>query len=74
MPVIKEATAKDRALMGSKSNYATGSSGPLKRKREAGPAENSANSEYYFANSKYLTSPELLDLEVHDPRTTRGSH
>ncbi|RDX44303.1 UDP-glucose 4-epimerase [Lentinus brumalis] len=69
LPVIKEATAKDRALMGSKSNYATGSSGPLKRKREAGPAENAANSEYYFA--KYLTSPELLDLEIADTHFRR---
>ena len=61
LPVIKEATAKDRALMGSKSNHAS-SSGPLKRKREPGATESSAKSEYYFA--KYLTSPELLDLEV----------
>ena len=61
LPVIKEATVKDRALMGSKSNHAS-SSGPLKRKREPGATESSAKSEYYFA--KYLTSPELLDLEV----------
>ena len=70
LPVIKEATAKDRALMGSKSNgIPTGPSGPLKRKRDPGPAESAAKSEYYFA--KYLTSPELLDLEIADTHFRR---
>ncbi|RPD64553.1 hypothetical protein L227DRAFT_649768 [Lentinus tigrinus ALCF2SS1-6] len=68
LPIIKEATAKDRALMGSKSNHAS-SSGPLKRKREPGATESSAKSEYYFA--KYLTSPELLDLEISDTHFRR---
>lgn len=61
LPIIKDANAKERALMGSKSHHA-GPSGPLKRKRDAGASEGSSSSEYYFA--KYLTSPELLDLEV----------
>lgn len=60
LPVIKEATAKERALMGSKA--VSGAS--LKRKREAelAPDPNSNNQDYFFA--KYLTSPDLLDLEV----------
>ena len=64
LPVIKEANAKERALMGSKSKDSSAkASGPLKRKRDTGPGEGaSSSSEYYFA--KYLTSPELLDLEV----------
>ena len=61
--------------MGSKSNHAS-SSGPLKRKREPGATESSAKSEYYFA--KYLTSPELLDLEVRNvqnkPKRTTRTH
>ncbi|KAI0756087.1 THO complex subunit 1 transcription elongation factor-domain-containing protein [Daedaleopsis nitida] len=70
LPVIKEATAKDRALMGSKSNHATSvPSGPLKRQRETGVVDSSAKSEYYFA--KYLTSPELIDLEVADTHFRR---
>ncbi len=70
LPVIKEATAKDRALMGSKSNgIPTAPAGPLKRKRDAGAAEGPAKSEYFFA--KYLTSPELLDLEVADTHFRR---
>ncbi|KAI0640295.1 UDP-glucose 4-epimerase [Trametes polyzona] len=69
LPVIKEATAKERALMGNKSNHASaGSSSPLKRKREPA-AEGPGHSEYYFA--KYLTSPELLDLEVADTHFRR---
>ncbi|PIL31082.1 hypothetical protein GSI_05778 [Ganoderma sinense ZZ0214-1] len=70
LPLIKEATAKDRALMGSKVNgIPTAPSGPLKRKREATAPEGTAKSEYYFA--KYLTSPELLDLEVADTHFRR---
>ncbi|THG99281.1 hypothetical protein EW026_g3031 [Hermanssonia centrifuga] len=58
LPVIKEATAKERAMMG-KANASSAAS--LKRKREP---ENFASKgqEYFFA--KYLTSPELLDLEI----------
>ena len=49
--------------MGSKSNHASaGTSGPLKRKRDTAPGQTPSSSQYYFA--KYLTSPELLDLEV----------
>lgn len=58
MPVIKEATIKERAMMGSKAVV-----GSLKRKRESTPASSDdANRNYLFA--RFLTSPELLDLEV----------
>ncbi|KAI8980599.1 UDP-glucose 4-epimerase [Trametes punicea] len=71
LPVIKEATAKERALMGSKSSSAQAASpNSLKRKREptsVGGA--SGNGDYYFA--KYLTSPELLDLEIADTHFRR---
>lgn len=46
--------------MGSKTS--AGHSSSLKRKRESEGVEDNANGEYFFA--KYLTSPELLDLEV----------
>ena len=57
LPVIKEATAKERAMMGSR---AGANGGTIKRKRE--PGEESNFNEYFFA--KFLTSPDLLDLEV----------
>lgn len=59
MPVIKEATVKERAMMGSKTVIGT-----LKRKREESPTSNldDGNRNYFFA--KFLTSPDLLDLEV----------
>ena len=60
LPVIKEATAKERALMGSKA--VSGSSLKRKRERELVSDPNSNTQDYFFA--KYLTSPELLDLEV----------
>lgn len=60
-PVIKEATAKERAMMGSRST-GSGSTGSLKRKREPEIAGERNSSEYFFA--KFLTSPDLLDLEV----------
>lgn len=59
MPVIKEATAKERAMMGSRGVAGTGAS--LKRKRDLDSEESNSN-EYFFA--KFLTSPDLLDLEV----------
>lgn len=61
LPVIKEATAKERALMGSKTLLG-GTGASLKRKREPEPVTQSVGKDYFFA--KYLTSPELLDLEV----------
>ncbi|PCH34308.1 hypothetical protein WOLCODRAFT_61144 [Wolfiporia cocos MD-104 SS10] len=67
LPVIKEATAKERALMGSKTTANT--AGSLKRKRDAEDAEGDAGKDYFFA--KYLTSPELLDLEVADTHFRR---
>ncbi|KAF8167499.1 THO complex subunit 1 transcription elongation factor-domain-containing protein [Crassisporium funariophilum] len=65
MPVIKEATAKERAMMGSRSG--AGIAGTSKRKRE--PDEESNSNEYFFA--KFLTSPDLLDLEVADTHFRR---
>lgn len=59
LPVIKEATAKDRLMRGIKTTAATGT---LKRKREPEVVEESGVTEYFFA--KFLTSPDLLDLEV----------
>ncbi len=59
MPVIKEATVKERAMMGSKAVV-----GNLKRRREEVPSisTDEASKNYFFA--KFLTSPDLLDLEV----------
>ena len=58
IPFIKEATAKERAMMGSRGGV--GAAATLKRKRE--PEEETNSNEYFFA--KFLTSPDLLDLEV----------
>lgn len=60
LPVIKEATTKERAMMGNRGT--SGTSNNLKRKREPELGETSNNSEYFFA--KFLTSPDLLNLEV----------
>lgn len=75
LPFIKEATAKERAMMGNKS--ASGNNNNLtplssqtvvtagsKRRRDAAEAvdESSSLKSYFFA--KFLTSPDLLDLEV----------
>lgn len=67
LPVIKEATAKERAMMGKAS---TGLSS-LKRKREPDvmDGEEASVTEYFFA--KFLTSPELLDLEIADTHFRR---
>jgi aldose 1-epimerase len=63
LPVIKEATAKERAMMGSKSMTGTAAAGANKRKRDASESiEEPSLKSYFFA--KFLTSPELLDLEV----------
>jgi hypothetical protein len=61
LPVIKEATAKERAMMGSRVGVGTGLH---KRKREPESEESNIN-EYFFA--KFLTSPDLLDLEARLP-------
>ncbi|KAJ2934319.1 hypothetical protein H1R20_g2793, partial [Candolleomyces eurysporus] len=66
MPVIKEATAKERAMMGSRN--LTGTAASLKRKREPETEESNLN-EYFFA--KFLTSPDLLDLEIADTHFRR---
>lgn len=64
LPVIKEATVKERALTGSRT-VMTGAAAAnsFKRKRETEvAAEQTSGKEYFFA--KFLTSPDLLDLEV----------
>ncbi|KAI9432083.1 THO complex subunit 1 transcription elongation factor-domain-containing protein [Lactarius indigo] len=72
LPVIKEATAKERALTGSRT-VMTGAAAanPLKRKRESEPAPEpaTAGKDYFFA--KFLTSPDLLDLEIADTHFRR---
>ncbi|KAA1471600.1 UDP-glucose 4-epimerase [Dentipellis sp. KUC8613] len=68
LPVIKEATAKERAMMGSRSGASV--SNHLKRKREAEPGEDeTGNKDYFFA--KFLTSPDLLELEIADTHFRR---
>ena len=74
LPFIKEATAKERAMMGNKSGWGMHNGlAPLssqtlvtagsKRKRDvAEGVDESAMKSYFFA--KFLTSPDLLDLEV----------
>lgn len=71
LPVIKEATAKERAMMGvGRSTGVAPTTTPItsgfKRKRGASRNDDIAQTghemEYFFA--KFLTSPELLELEV----------
>jgi aldose 1-epimerase len=59
LPYIKEANVKERAMLGSRSG--SGTAGSLKRKRDSEATE-SGSIDYFFA--KFLTSPELLELEV----------
>ncbi|KAI0066697.1 UDP-glucose 4-epimerase [Artomyces pyxidatus] len=68
LPIIKEATAKERAMTGSR---AVGTSSSLKRKREpdSDSEERSSSKDYFFA--KFLTSPDLLDLEIADTHFRR---
>jgi hypothetical protein len=47
-------------MLGSRSGF--GGTGSLKRKRELEANEESTATDYFFA--KFLTSPELLELEV----------
>jgi hypothetical protein len=69
LPVIKEATVKERAMMGSKAVVGSGAS-TLKRKRDVAEGDEESNiTEYFFA--KYLTSPDLLDLEIADTHFRR---
>lgn len=59
MPVIKEATIRERAMMGSKIV-----AGGLKRKQEPTPISSMDEGERRYFFAKFLTSPDLLDLEV----------
>ncbi|EJD54363.1 hypothetical protein AURDEDRAFT_156143 [Auricularia subglabra TFB-10046 SS5] len=73
LPVLAEATKRERALMGSKALNGTAAAvaAGVKRKREAHDTgeDGGKKKAYFFA--KYLTSPELLDLEVADPQFRR---
>lgn len=60
LPVIKEATAKERAMMGAGSR----STATLRSKHEHDEKEDSEGNEMDYFFAKFLTSPELLDLEV----------
>ncbi|GJJ11787.1 hypothetical protein Clacol_006025 [Clathrus columnatus] len=65
LPVISEATKKERAMMGSKVIGAG-----LKRKRDDNSTSSTGSgADYFFA--KFLTSPELLDLEIADTNFRR---
>ncbi|KAL0951887.1 hypothetical protein HGRIS_008544 [Hohenbuehelia grisea] len=66
-PVIKEAAAKERLMMGSRLAGGQGSS--LKRKRDQEIPEDIPTKDYFFA--KFLTSPDLLDLEIADTHFRR---
>ncbi|KAG5641182.1 hypothetical protein DXG03_005844 [Asterophora parasitica] len=67
LPTIKEATAKERAMMGSRTGSAGAAS--LKRKRELNDGDENNSTEYFFA--KFLTSPDLTDLEIADTHFRR---
>ncbi|KAG7452092.1 UDP-glucose 4-epimerase [Guyanagaster necrorhizus] len=67
LPVLKEATAKERVMMGSRAG--SGGSGSLKRKREPLDTGEEPVTDYFFA--KFLTSPDLLDLELKDTHFRR---
>ncbi|KAH7874502.1 THO complex subunit 1 transcription elongation factor-domain-containing protein [Lentinula edodes] len=75
LPVIKEATAKERAMMGAGRSASTMGPATLKRKRGQGEETvvtgnvNKKAMEYFFA--KFLTSPELLDQELADTHFRR---
>lgn len=62
LPALKEATVKERAMMGGKnlSGAAATPAPSLKRKRD--DVDDSGVHDYFFA--KFLTSPDLLELEV----------
>ncbi|KAK7040176.1 hypothetical protein VNI00_009982 [Paramarasmius palmivorus] len=66
LPVLKEANAKERLMMGSKA--VASSNGSLKRKRDVESTDETVE-EYFFA--KFLTSPDLLDLEIADTHFRR---
>ncbi|KZV60179.1 hypothetical protein PENSPDRAFT_594388 [Peniophora sp. CONT] len=63
LPRLKEATAHDRALAGGKASH-EGSTAGTKRKRASDSPDAPGVSDYFFA--KFLTSPDLLDLEIAD--------
>ncbi|KAE9406932.1 hypothetical protein BT96DRAFT_933839 [Gymnopus androsaceus JB14] len=67
LPVIKEATAKERAMMGAGSR----STATLRSKHEHDEKEDSEGNEMDYFFAKFLTSPELLDLEIADTHFRR---
>ncbi|VDC04277.1 unnamed protein product [Peniophora sp. CBMAI 1063] len=65
LPRLKEATAHDRALAGGKAGHeSSATTSGTKRKRASDSPDAPGVSDYFFA--KFLTSPELLDLEIAD--------
>jgi hypothetical protein len=73
LPVISEASSRDRLMMGSKAgaNASAAAAAAASRKRKRGedagaaapvPPAPAPGQDYFFA--KFLTSPELLELEV----------
>ncbi|KAI9455734.1 THO complex subunit 1 transcription elongation factor-domain-containing protein [Boletus coccyginus] len=67
LPVIKEATTKERAMMGNRA--LANQPAPSKRKRDVEPGEETNTSDYFFA--KFLTNPDLLSLEIADTHFRR---
>ncbi|KAH8835093.1 THO complex subunit 1 transcription elongation factor-domain-containing protein [Flagelloscypha sp. PMI_526] len=70
MPILKDANNRDRE--GTRTTASTQDTSSLKRKRDVldtesaqPPIEERKSVDYFFA--KYLTSPDLLDLELADP-------
>ncbi|KAH7101445.1 THO complex subunit 1 transcription elongation factor-domain-containing protein [Auriculariales sp. MPI-PUGE-AT-0066] len=69
LSTLIEATKRERVLMGTKNQGATPAAAGTKRKREDLEREDADKTQYFFA--KFLTKPELLELEIADPQFRR---
>ncbi|KAI0031034.1 hypothetical protein K488DRAFT_79302 [Vararia minispora EC-137] len=69
LPVLKEATAKERALSGSRATHHAPAPVPSLKRKRAPDGEDGGLNDYFFA--KFLTSPELLELEIADTHFRR---
>ncbi|PVG00892.1 hypothetical protein CPB86DRAFT_152194 [Serendipita vermifera] len=70
LPILSEATKKERSLAGSKSLAGVKRKrDPMDRHDQRGQVVNEHHKEYAFA--KYLSSPELLELEIADTNFRR---
>lgn len=71
LPVIKEHTTKERVLMGGSKSSGSAVANPHKRKRDSSESDepNMKMNDYFFA--KFLTSPDLLELELSDTHFRR---